>query len=175
MYNISSLTPLFVGNKYRKITALCRLSTHSEGFEFNYQSTLNVRATVKGRKLFYFVPSCYLIFIPQTTFHALSNSDTSPLPTHSMPNWFELHNFASHIYFLANLFPYVVASPFISCIDFPGSCTCLLQAAMGSLVYICLNHMSVYVLGFCLFHSMVLQVPLSTMENIKLVIHISAE
>lgn len=175
MYKVSRLTPLSVENKYRKITALCRLSTHSEGVEFSYQSTPKVRATVKGPKFFYFVPSCYLIFIPQSTFHALSNSDTSTLPTHSMPNWFELHNFASHIYFLANLFPCVVANLFISCTDFPGSCTCSLQAAVCSLVYFCLNHMSIYVFGFCLFHSMVLQVPLSTMENIKLAIHISTE
>lgn len=132
-------------------------------------------ATVKGGKSFIFVPSCYLIFIPQPTFHALSNSDTSTLSTHAMPYWFDLHKFASHIYFLANLFPGVMASPFISWTDFPGTCTCLFQAAVCSLVHFCLNHMSVYLLGFCLFHFMVLQVPFSTMENIKLVIHISTE
>jgi len=162
-------------NKCRKFTGLCRLSTHSEGVQFSYQSALEVWATVKEGKFFYFVPSCYLIFIPHPTFHALSNSDTSTLTTHSMPNWFELHKFGSHIYFLANLFPCVMASPFTSCADFSGSCTFLLQAAMGSPVYFCLNHMSIYLPGFCLFHFMVLQVPFSTMENIRLVIRITTE
>lgn len=151
MYNKSSLIPLSVENKRRKITSPCRLSTHSEGVEFSYQSTVEVWTTVKGGKFFYFVPSCYLIFIPHPTFHALSNSDTSTLPTHAMPNWFELHKSASRIYFLANLFPCVMASPFISCTDLPESCTCLLQAAMGSLVYFCLNRMSIDLLGSVFF------------------------
>lgn len=96
-------------NKCRKITSLGRLDSHSEGVELNYQSTLKVWAIVKGGKFFYFLPSCYFIFIHHLTFHALSNSDTSTSPTHAMPSWFELHKFASRIYLLANLLPCVIA------------------------------------------------------------------
>lgn len=159
----------FCKNKCRKITSLCWPSTHSDNVEFSYQSTLKV--WVKGGKFFHFVPSCPLIFI----LHPLSNSDTSTFPTHAMPNWFELHKFASHICFLDHLLPCVMASPFISFTDFPGSCTCLLQAIVGSLEGFYLNHISIYFLMFCLFHFMVLQVPFSTMENIKLVIHITTK
>lgn len=103
-----------------KITSLCRLSTYSESFEFSYQISLKVWASVKEGKLFYFMPSCYLIFTPHPVFHALSNSGTSILPTYAMPSWFQLHKFAPHNCFLASLFPCVMVNPFITCTDFPG-------------------------------------------------------
>lgn len=130
MYNELSFAPLSQENKCRKIISPCRFEYPLRGFWIQLPEYCEGVDICKGGKLFYFMPSCYLISIPHPIFHALSNSDTSTLPTHAMPSWFELHKFAPHICFLASLFPCAMANPFITCTDFPGSCTCSLQAAL---------------------------------------------
>lgn len=158
-----SFAPLSLENKCRKIISPCRFGYPHRRFWIQLPEYCEGVGICKGGKLFYFVPSCYLISIPHPIFHALSNSDTSTLPTHAMPSWFELHKFAPHICFLAILFPCAMANPFITRTDFPGSCTCSLPAALP--IFKSHAHLPPWVLSFsssCKYHSVLWRQSIST-------------
>lgn len=159
-----SFAPLSLENKCRKIINPCRFGYPHRGFWIQLPEYCEGVGICKGGKLFYFVPSCYLISMPHPVFHALSNSDTFTLPKHMQcPAGLSYINLPLTSVFWPSYSHVQRPTQFITCTDFPESCTCSLPAALP--VFKAHAHLSPCVLSFsssCKYHSILCRQSIST-------------